>query len=233
MIGSWQQEAIYVGIAVLEAVALRSIRPSASPVKWAVRFYLQIQLALFLVLFPLSLFSNCGLYLPAYLFSLVPDFLSEMIVIAGLFWELSGDPSRLGNERMWGLYALVAGTVACAFLLLKPPAAMSDLARWFLAADQVLVIIRISALFAVFLRGVLCGTAWPNRVSQTWLGMAAYTVLEFAAQRLEMLHTFQYHAVVQFVSPAGAFLMFALWILALRQPRETSLIPQTQETLSQ
>lgn len=230
MIGSWQQESVYVVTALAEVIAIRAMRGAFGPLAMAVRIYLGTQLAMFCLLMPLSLLE-ARYYLAAYSVASIINFIVELIVLVGLFEELSHDGRSYGTVRLWGMYCLLATLIAAGVVLIRPPEHLSMLARFYLCMDQVFTVFRNAGLFAVFFRGLLCGSAWPCRVSRVWLGLAIYSLLDFSSQRLELIHSFAFHDTIKYVPVLGLFVMLGLWVSALgmRTRAPGSCFPSPQE----
>lgn len=232
MIGSWQQESVYVGTALAELITLRLLRGGFGALAFSIRAYLVTQLAIFCVLMPLSL-SGSRYYLAAYVVSSVANFAVEVGVLLGLFQELSPDGPAYGSARLWALCCLLVSVVIGSVLVLEPPSHFSPFARFYLTMDQVFTVFRNAGLFAVFFKGILCGSSWPRRVSYAWLGLAVYSFCDFLSQRLELIHSFAFHSILQFVTPLASLMMLVLWSVALHVPQRSprlALVPHQEKS---
>lgn len=211
-----------MGTTLAQLATLRLLRGSFGALAFAARLYLGTQLAIFCVLMPFSL-SESKYYLPVYVLLSTANFVVEIVVLLGLFQELSPDMSY-GSVRAWGFLCLFISAIVTSMVLLKPPAHLSLLGRFYLSMDQVFTVFRNAGLFAVFFKGLLSGSSWPRRVSFVWLGMAIYSLLDFAQQRIELIHSFKFHSILQFVPPIALLVMLALWGFALYVPRRIPLV---------
>jgi hypothetical protein len=229
VIGSWQQESVYVVTAVAEYLALRASRNSFGALAVSVRLYLRAQLAMFFVLMPLSLFSACRWYLPVWMLCSAANFVAEMCVLLGLFQELSPDARVYGTVKLWMVSCLVVGTIVSAVIVLEPPKSLSWLGRVYLSIDQAFTIFRNTGLFAVFFKGYLCGSSWPTRVTMVWGGMAFYSICDFTSQRLEVIHSFSFNPILKYVPAIATLIMFGLWAMALNPRRVLGIVFAPQE----
>lgn len=217
MIGSWIQESVYVATAACEALVLFMIWEAPGPSARGIRLYLKAQIAMFFLLMPISAFSGCRLYFPAYAVASAVNLLAELGVLAGIFVDLNAGVCVFGSMWVWFALCLAATIVTTAIVLLSPPQQFRMTIRVYLALDQVSTIMRCFGLFAIVAYGWLCGTSWPPRISLIWLGMAIYSLTDFVCQRLQLLQSFAFHQTVQYGLTAGSIVMFALWATALRR----------------
>lgn len=222
MIGSWQQESVYVAVAAAEGLVLSLIWRAPGPTARGVRLYLKAQIAIFILLLPLSAFAGCRFYFPAYAVACAVNLIAELGIFAGIFVDINAGVCVFGSMWLWFALCLTATVAVAAMLLVSPPSIFRSAIRFYLALDQVGTVFRCLGLFAIVAYGWLCGTSWPPRISLVWLGMAIYSLMDFACQRLQLLQSFANHETVQYGPTAGCIVMLTLWAFALRtaSPRE-------------
>lgn len=231
MIGSWQQESVYVAVAAAEAIVLSLAWRGRGSTARGVRLYLKAQIAIFILLLPLSAFSGCHLYFPAYAVASAVNLIVELGVLSGIFVDLNAGTCVFGSISLWFALCLVATVATAALLLLSPPALYRAAMRFYLTLDQVGTVLRCLGLFALVAYGWLCGTSWPPRISLIWLGMAIFSLVDFACQRLQLLQSFSNYETVQYGPAAGSIVMLALWAAALRvTPPVPAATPENQTT---
>jgi len=230
VIGSWQQESVYVAVAAVEALVLNLIWKTPGPSASAVRHYLKVQLAIFLCLFTASLFADCRLYVPIYLAASLANLIVELGVLAGIFTDLNAGVRVFGSIWLWFALCLAATIAIAAMLVLEPPSDAHISLRLYLVLDQIGTLLRNAALFAIVAYGWLCGTSWPPRISLIWLGMAIYSLIDFACQRFQLIQSFT--ETVQYGPTAGSIVMLTLWAAALRttSPLPLAATPEKQTT---
>jgi hypothetical protein len=229
--GSWQQESVYIAVAAYELVVLRLIWKRVEPSARGVRNYLKAQLSMFCFLFPMSIFSGCQFYFSAYAAASALNLAAELGVLAGMFADLNGGTCAFGSLSLWFSLCLTVTIGLAAVLLITPPP-FREPVRIYLALDQVGTIIRNVGLFAIVAYGWLCGTSWPPRISFIWLGMAIYSLMDFACQRLQLLQSFAFPQSVQYGPTAGSIVMFTLWAVALsKAAHRTFLAPPEKQLL--
>jgi hypothetical protein len=230
VIGSWQQESVYVATACCEALVLSLIIKAPGPTARGVRMYLKAQVAIFFLLMPLSALSGCRFYFPAYAVASAVNLIAELGILAGIFVDLNVGVCVFGSMWLWFALCLAATVAIAAVLVLSPPSLFRTAIRFYLTLDQVGTAFRCMGLFAIVAYGWLCGTSWPPRISLIWLGMAIYSLMDFACQRLQLVQSFANHETVQYGPTAGSIVMLTLWAIALRttSPLQFAATPEKQ-----